>query len=181
MPPLSSLISLSSVCPCWKRKLIPSAVEALRRGVELERKRFRGKPFVFVGSRYEIDYDGPLEYVDLFEGFETEDTAVGYAERWVVTARQAALTEASYGDYHWRWAAYGSGPQWDHHRQDRGFVRRVFHEQFKVDHSSEYESKYFEFDVLHVSGPDVIGTELFTYLGMEFGVTGHLMDRGRGI
>lgn len=180
MPQPPSLISLSSVCPSWKGELSSSAVESLRRGIELERERFRGKRFVFVGSRYDEDYDGPLQYVDLLGGFQTEVAAVGYAERWAVTARQAALTQASKGDPPWRLAAYGSGPHWDHRRQDREFVRCVFHEQFRVADSG-YESKYFEFDVLHVTSAEVIGTELFTYLGREFGVTWHLINRGEAI
>jgi len=171
------LVPLSSVCPCWTGSLIPSAVEALRRGLERERERLRGKPFVVIATRHEFDYDGLAEYVELLDGFSAEDRAVEYAERSAEVARRSTLAEPSCGRYRWQVVEGAWSPLFDD-RQDCEHVRRVFRERLKMANGSGYESKYFEFDVLHVSATEIVGPELFAYLGTESEVTWYLIRLG---
>ena len=173
----TELVSLSSVFPCWKGSLIPSAFEALQRGLERERERLRSKPFVVMATRYEFDYDGFAEYIDLLDGFTAEDGAVEYARHSVEVARRNTLAEPSYGGYRWQ-VVEGEWSPLFVDRQDCEHIRRVFRTQLKMVTGSGYDSRYFEFDVLHISAAEIIGPELFAYIGAEIEVTWYLIKLG---
>jgi hypothetical protein len=57
-------------------------------------------------------------------------------------------------------------------------AHRIYRERFRIANGSGYDSRYCEFDVVRVSGPDVVGPELFAYLGAEQEVTSYLIARG---
>ena len=55
---------------------------ALQRGIEREKERPRGKPFISLSLRHEFDYDGLTEYLELVEGFDDKALAILNARRY---------------------------------------------------------------------------------------------------
>ena len=150
--------------------MIPSAVESLRRGIELERERFRGKPFIVATTEREYDYDGATETFALREGFSGEEPAIEYATRCAHAALNAR-------DDSWRLIETKGQPPFSQ-RTPRETVTLAFQARFKLATDSGYDSVYFEADVLHVKDPEIIGCELFTYLAAESEVAWYLVKRG---
>lgn len=175
---MTSLTPLSSVWSSWKGGLIPSAFAALQRGIQRERERFRGKPFVAVAQRCEIDYDGLWKYFDLIEGFADQPTAVNHVRRQAEAALSSAIAEPSYGTYRWQVVDPSVAPLFFQKGPNNPSINSVFCERFKVANGSGYDSKYFEFEVLHVTSAEIIGPELFSFVGGTFEWTSFLISRG---
>lgn len=53
--------TLSQFCPTWQGYLIPSAMADLSLGIERERSRLGGFPFITLEFLQEFDYDGLSE------------------------------------------------------------------------------------------------------------------------
>jgi hypothetical protein len=171
------LVPISTICPCWKQSLAPAGVEALQRGIAAERERFRGKPFVVVETRYEFDYDGLTEYFELLDGFPTGPEAIAYAKQKADDARRAVLAEPSYASYHWKVIEAAVRTEFEVSAEHPS-VRHEYHELFKVENGSGYDHRDYFIDVLHIATEEIIGTELFTYIGAESKMTRYLMNRG---
>lgn len=76
----SGLMPLSLAVPGWQGSLIPEAVEKVTRGVALEQERLRGSRFLVVLRRYELDYDGITEWIELVGGHPDVEGAVASAQ-----------------------------------------------------------------------------------------------------
>ena len=59
----SSTLPLNSVYSCWYSQAIPSALHGLQQGIECEKDRLIGKPFVVVMTCQVLDYDGRVAAV----------------------------------------------------------------------------------------------------------------------
>jgi hypothetical protein len=172
-----TLIPLSSICHCWKSRFIPSAFAALQRGIKREKERFREKPFVLLSLRREFDYDGLWDYLELIEGFCDQAAAKLSARRHAEVALDRALAKPSYGGYQWHKV---EPRQWSffHRKTTSDAIQSVFTERFTVTNGSGFDSIYFEFEVLHVRTPDVIGSELFCFIDAESEWASFLVRRG---
>ncbi len=76
----AATLPLNSICPCWRAQLIPSAMRDLQRGIEREKDRLAGKPFVVVMTCQVLDYDGLAGELALLAGFTDKATAIQYAQ-----------------------------------------------------------------------------------------------------
>lgn len=174
------LVPLSSICPTWKQSFVPDAVEVLKLGMEAERARFRGKPFVVLVRRSEFNYDGLRESLEFLEGFPAADEALAHARSCAEAARNTTANEPCYGDRRWR-VVDGPRTSQSQDRTETGPVRTIFVERFQMENGSGYDVRYFTYGVLEIQGPDIIDCELFTYLDSEWEITSYLMRRGKEV
>lgn len=75
-PARNGLVSLSLAVPGWRGQLIADAVDKVARGVANEQQRLRGSQFLVVLYRYELDYDGISEWIEIVSGHEALESAV---------------------------------------------------------------------------------------------------------
>lgn len=73
-------VSLSQAVPGWQGRLTPEAVEKVARGVAIEQERLRGSRFLVVLRRYELDYDGIAEWIEIVSGHTDVETAAAAAQ-----------------------------------------------------------------------------------------------------
>ncbi len=170
-------IPLSSVFTGWTGSLIPTAVDDLKRGIEVECERFRDLPYIVIQVVRDFDYDGLTVDLTFLAGFPDEAAAVIYAQRSAAEVCAVELARPSDGDYRWHIVEPVTSVLFPA-RSDSELVRRVSSERFKVANGSGYDSKYFEFEVIHVSATEPIGPELFEFLGSEAELTRHFLRCG---
>ncbi len=170
-------LPLSQIHPSWRGSLIPSAFDALTRGIEREKSRLSGLSFLTLTFRQEYDYDGLTENLQLLEGFSDEATAVHYVEQLTEQALSASLAVPSYGNYRWR-----HDPSRDNEcfkaKHESSLVRCVYLRSFKVLNDSGYDSKYFQFEVVCVDYPSVFGPDLLTYYDAEPEWVAYFISKG---
>ena len=171
-------LPLSQICPSWRGNLIPSAFDALTRGIERERKRLFGLSFLTLTFHEEYDYDGLWERLHLLEGFSDEETAIHYVDQLTERTLSECLAEPSYGDYRWRRDASRDNERFKANHET-SVVRCRHLRSFKVLNDSGYDSEYFQFEVLRVNHPAALGPDLFTYLEAEFEWVRYLISKGR--
>ncbi len=173
----TTTLPINQIHPSWRGSLIPSAFDALTRGIERERTRLFGFSFLTLTFRQEYDYDGLMEDLQLLQGFSDEAAAVRYVDQLAKQALPASLAAPSYGNYRWR-----HDPSRDNERFKAGhessFVRCVHLRSFKILNDSGYDSKYFQFEVLCVSHPSVFGPNLFTYYDAESEWVAYFISKG---
>lgn len=73
-------VSLSRAVPGWQGQLIPEAVEKVAQGVAIEQDRLRGCRFLVVLRRYELDYDGITEWIEVVSGHQDVESAAATAQ-----------------------------------------------------------------------------------------------------
>lgn len=73
-------VPLSLAVPGWQGRLIPEAVEKVAQGVAIEQDRLRGSRFLVVLHRYELDYDGIGEWIEIVSGHEDLESATAIAQ-----------------------------------------------------------------------------------------------------
>jgi hypothetical protein len=73
-------VSLSLAVPGWQGRLIPEAVEEVAQGVAVEQERLRGSQFLVVLRRYELDYDGITEWIEIVSGHTDIESAAAAAQ-----------------------------------------------------------------------------------------------------
>jgi len=86
-------ISLSRVIPGWEGRYVPETVEKVAQGVAIEQERLRGSRFLVVMRRYELDYDGITEWIEIVSGHTDVEAAtvaaqIAGAQRLVETGRK---------------------------------------------------------------------------------------------
>jgi len=170
-------LPLSKIHPSWRWSLIPSAFDALTRGIERERIRLIGLSFLTLTFRQEYDYDGLMEYLQLLEGFSDEATAIHYVEQLTEQTLSASLEEPSYGNYKWRHDASRDNERFKA-KHESSLVRCIHLKSFKILNDSGYDSKYFQFEVLGVNYPAVVGSDLFTYFDAEAEWVDYFISKG---
>jgi hypothetical protein len=172
------LLPLSRICPSWKSCLIPSAFAALQEGLRRERARLGNRPFVTLVWREDYDSDGLGVTLELLESFPDQAAAVDFVEKAAETALAAALAEPSYGPYRWRL----EDPHVASSRFKRGpagtAAASVHSRTFKIANGSGYDSKYFQFEAIRVSGGEAIGPALFSFVDAEPEWTSFLISKG---
>jgi hypothetical protein len=171
-------LPLTRICPSWNGRLIPSAFAALQEGLRRERARLGNRPFVTLVFRQDYDSDGLAETLELLESFSDQAAAVHFAEKAAETALAAALAAPSYGQYRWRL----DDPQGASSRFKRGpagtTAASVHSRTFKLVNGSGYDSKHFQFEVIRVTGGEVIGPALFSFVNAEPEWTSFLISKG---
>jgi hypothetical protein len=174
---MPELVSLSTIYPFWKISYIPSAVESVRRGIDKERERFHGKPFVVVATSYYVDYSNSGIRIQLIDGFSTEDEAVSCALKNAEDAVKRTKAIKAYDTYEWEvvyWPCMISMTE----REDSEHVQRRFYEIISLTCDSGYDYKQFVFEVLYVDAAETIGPELLMYLGESHELFSFFGDQG---
>ena len=161
-----STLPLGQVHPSWRGSLIPSAFDALMLGIERERMRFFGLPFVTLIFRQEYDYDGLTVYLQLLEGFSDEANAILHIEQLAEQSLSESLAEPSDGKYKWRHDVSRDNERFKA-KHESSLVRGIHLNSFKILNDSGYDTKYFQFEVLRVNHPAVLGPDLFMYFDAE--------------
>jgi hypothetical protein len=176
---MSTTLPLSRIHPSWQGSLIPSAFEALTRGLERERTRLSGSALLALAFRQEFDYDGLTCYLELVKGFRDEAAAIHSVEEAAGQALSTALTAPSYSQ-HRRWRR---DPSRDNERftekHESPLVRGVHLRSFKVLNDSGFDSIYFQFEVVRVSDPSVIGPDLLSYFDAESEWVDYFISKGK--
>jgi hypothetical protein len=170
---------LSCIHPNWRGSLIPSAFDALTRGIERERTRVSGSNYLALTFRREFDYDGLMEYLQLLNGFSDEVTAIHYVDELAAQALSTSLTAPSYGERR-RWR---HDPSRDNERfkdkHESPLVWGVHLRSFKTLNDSGFDSIYFQFEVVRVNDPSVIGPDLLSYLDAESEWVDYFISKGK--
>jgi len=170
-------LPLSQIHPSWRGSLIPSAFDALTRGIERERNRLSGLSYLTLTFRQDYDCDGLMEDLQLLEGFSDEATAIHYVEQLTEQTLSASLAAPSYGNYRWC-----HDPSRDNERfkekHETSLVRCVHLRSFRVLNYSGYDSKYFQFEVVYVNYPSVFGPDLLTYYDAELEWVAYFISKG---
>ena len=93
---------------------------------------------------------------------DNEDAAKQFAQDLLVAAGTKALAVID------KWQVVATGPRYPYRRngEQNTVVSRISNDGFKVANGSGYDSKYFEFEVLHIIG-EAISSELIYFTGME--------------
>jgi hypothetical protein len=169
-----TLASASSILPCWNGKYITSFIAAVESGLQAERKRLGGNPYVVVASRHQYDYDGLTQYVDLVEAFPSQELALAFAHQASKTALVKALDMPTYGSYKWHqvdgWSEYFN-------RCKQPQVHVIGSERLHLENGSGFDLIYIEHLILHIQASEPLGNELFAYLGDEYEVMRYLSMR----
>ena len=171
-------LPLSRIHTSWRGSLIPSAFDALTRGIERERTRLFGLSFLTLKFRQEYDYDGLMEYLELLEGFSDEATAIHYVDQLTEQTLSASLAEPSYGDYKWRHDASRDNERVKA-KHESSLVRCIHLRSFRITLDSGYDIKYFQFEVLCVNYPAVLGPDLFSYYDAESEWVDYFKSKGK--
>jgi hypothetical protein len=168
-------LPLNQVFSGWSGQRIPSAFAALTRGIEREKARLSGLPYLGLMFRREFDYDGATEYLELLRGFSDQGAAVHYAEELAAQILADSLAESP----DWR-----VDTSWDNARvkpaHDGASVQCAHLRSFRVfDGSSGFNSKYFQIEVLCVDPLDGVGQNLFAYLDAGDEWVSYFISRGK--
>jgi hypothetical protein len=161
------LIPLSQIHHSWGGSLIPSAFDALTRGIEREGIRLFGLPFLTLTFRQVYDFDGLYEDLQLLEGFSDEANAIHYVDQLTEQTLSESLREPGYGNYKWRHDTPRDNERFKANHES-SLVRCIHLRSFRITLDSGYDIKYFQFEVLRVNLPEVVGPDLFTYYDARF-------------
>jgi len=176
---MSTTLPLCQIHPSWRGSIIPSAFEALARGIERERNRLSGSAFLALTFRQEFDYDGLTEYLELLRGFSDEAVAIHYVEETAAQALTASLTTPSYSEHRrWRHDQSRDNERFKE-KHESPFVRGVHLRGFKTLNDSGFDSIYFQFEVVRVSDPSVIGPDLLSYFDAESEWVDYFISKGK--
>lgn len=160
---MKELIPLSRINPKWRGGIIPSAFEALERGIEREKARLTGSTYLTLLFRNEYDIDGLLKHLNLLEGFTDEETAVSYIDRLAEQTLKEELDGKGWSlSKVWRHEVDQDNKRF-RRKKDNPRVQGVYLRSFKIKGDSGVESKYFQFEVLRIGGGEGIGPDLFGY------------------
>jgi len=171
-------LPLSKIYPGWRGSLIPSGFDALLRGIEREKARLSGLAFLTLTFRQQYDYDGLMEDLQLLEGFSDKAAAIDYVEQLAEQTLSASLAEPSYGGhYTWRHDAPRDNERFKE-KHESSLVRCIHLRSFRITLDSGYDSKYFQFEVLRVNDPAVVGPDLFAYYDAEFEWEVYFLSKG---
>jgi len=171
------LIPASTILPCWTGRYITSFVRKVEAGLQAERQRLQGKPYIVFVWRHVFVYDGLTEYVDALESFLTADQALAFAYLNAKEAKESALATQTYGNYKWKQGNGGNGwGYFEKHEQPK--IDVIGRERFYMENGSGYDFFYTEYLALHVQAPEILGNELFSYLGNEYEIMRYLSEVG---
>ena len=169
---------LKQIHPTWRGSMIPSAFEALKRGMARERSRLSGSVFLAVAFRREFDYDGLAEDLQLLEGFSDLEEAIRHVEQLTEQALSESLAKpSSYGSYTWRHDASRDNERFKAGHESSS-VRCVHLRSFKVLTDSGYDSRYVQFEVLRVDPSAVLGPDLVAYYDAQPEWEAYLISEG---
>ncbi len=159
--------------------MIPSAFEALTRGMERERRRLSGSAFLALAFRQEFDYDGLTCYLELLQGFRDEAAAIHAVEEAAGQALSRALTAPSYSPHRpWRRDPARNNQRFVE-KHESPLVRGVHLRSFRVLNDSGFDSIYFQFEVLRVDDPSAIGPDLLSYFDAESEWVDYFISKGQ--
>lgn len=74
------LMPLSLAVPGWEGRLTSEAVEKVAKGVAIEQQRLRGSQFLVVLRRYELDFEGITEWIEIVSGHKDVELAAAKAQ-----------------------------------------------------------------------------------------------------
>lgn len=171
-------IALSKIFGNWQGSLVQPAFEKLCRGIEKENERFKGSSFIVLCFRQEYDYDGLNEYLDLLDGFADKKDAFLFAAKSCDHALREAITQPSYGNYQWCADSTQSNKRFVPGYENQ-WVKCVYLQSFKVANGSGYDFNYYQFEVLQIDSPQVVGEALFSYLQQKSEWVSYLIDKGQ--
>ena len=174
----STTISLDIIHSGWRGFLVTSSFDTLMRGLEREKARLLGLPFITFCFKQAYDYDGLTESLELLEGFSEQANAIAYLDQLTEESLAEALLEPGLGNSKWQ----------DNVLRDNLFVKPclpesvvqgIYHRSFELSLDTGYDKKNFMFEVLHISIVDAIGTDLFNYRDAESEWVNYFMSKGR--
>ena len=173
------LIPLSQIHPSWGGSLIPSDFDALTRSIERERIHLFGLPFLTLTFRQDYDMDGLEEDLQLLEGFSDEANAIHYVEQLTEQTLSASLREPVYRNWNkWRHDAPRDNERFKANHESP-LVRCIHLRSFRITRGTGYDIKCFQFEVLRVNLPEVVGPDLFTYYDARFEWQDYLISKGK--
>ena len=106
---MTELMKVSSVFRNAGWSIIPESILEMKRGLDLERERLHGRPWLLVLKRDEIESDGSrYDRIELTETFDQASMAIEAAwNRLVATLKEDS--QVRFGNREWRLVA--SGPE----------------------------------------------------------------------
>jgi hypothetical protein len=170
-------LPLSQIHPSWTASMTPSDFDVLTRGIERERARLIGMPFLTIRFNKELDYDGEEESLELLEGFSDEASAIRHVDQLADQTLTAYLEKR------------GHHNTWNHDvsrdnaryvaNHESSLVRCVHLRSFHITIDTLWEQKGLQFEVLSVDLPEGIGPDLLAYYDAEWEWQRHFVSKGK--
>lgn len=158
--------TLSEIFPGWQGRLIPSARDALLSGFECEKNRLDGLPFITVLYLQDYDEDGLMKSLQLFEGFTDKASAVQSLDQLVERTLLDSIETTGDEPYRSRQDQQKDNIRFVQGHENAG-VCSVYLRSFKTQIFPGFDSKYFQYEVLHLRRPKAFGPDLFAYFNDE--------------
>lgn len=171
-------IPLSRIHSNWRGSFVPSAFEAVKRGIEREKARLHGSTFLALLFRQEYDYDGLTERLELLKGFPNEASAVQYVEQLAAQELATSLGEPGSCGNAWRRNASREDKRFKPNREGAR-VRCAKLRSFEIKKDTGYDSKRVQFEVLHVDPVETVGSELLAYFDAESEWVDYFISKGK--
>ncbi len=173
------VLSLSDVFRTAETSVIPKAHFELQRGLHLERKRLRGRPWLVLLRRDEIEFDGSrYDRVELVQTFhQTEEAKAAAWNRLCEVYFEDIKPELGNG----RWTLVAKGPEVEPltlPTPPPGGKQPVYRYGYKLANSSGLHIRYAVAHVVPVNPERVIDDALFDFLDAEWELISYLCEKG---
>jgi len=176
---MTQLMKVSSIFRNAGWSMIPESFFELKRGLDLERERLRGRPWLALLKRDEIESDGSrYDRIELMETFDQEEVAIEAAGNRLVAALEEDR-QVRFGNREWRVVA--SGPEvkaFTMQAEKAGRLISNFHYGYKLM-LGDFNIRYCVAHVVRVDPDRVIDDDLFDWLGAEQELIGYLCEKGK--
>jgi hypothetical protein len=143
-----------------------SFADAVERGIECERSRLAGHPYLTVQFTQVYNYDGLDENLQLLDSFADKKSAIRFVEQFSEQTLAESLGPGKYKPGNWQHDRSYDNRRFKPARQS-SHVKGVHLKSFRTVSDSGYDSKKVQFEVLNLSSSSSFGPELFNYYDAE--------------
>ena len=170
-------LPLGQIHPSWKGSLSPADFDVLTRGIERERTRLLGLPFLTLRFNKDVDYDGLDDSLEILEGFSDEASAIHQVDQLAEQTLTAYLARRGYGNT-WRHNVSRDDLRIESNHEGP-LVRCIHLRSFEIALDTGYNSMNFQFEVLSVDLPAGLGSGLFAYYDAQWEWQQYFISKGK--
>ncbi len=155
-----------------------SFADGVERGIECERSRLAGHPYLIVQFTQVYNYDGLDENLQLLDSFADKKSAIRFVEQFSEQTLAESLEPGKYKPGNWQHDRSYDNRRFKPARQS-SHVKGVHLKSFRTVSDSGYDSKKVQFEVLKLSSSSSFGPELFNYYDAESEWRYYFRSKGR--
>lgn len=169
---------LSDICSSFTGRVIESAYQDALLGFHSESCRLAGCQYILIEFRKEFDIDGLTEYVELLEGFHSEDSAATYADQRIEASMAKVLARTDFGGRRWQIDSSRNDSRF-YAKKESNLVQGGYFRSFRALNGSGYDIEYVQIEVVQVLCKPILGTEVFSFYDACGEWTSFLIKKGR--